>query len=185
MVRMRAVGINLIAAYLVAFNGCSNRPPALKPPKFDGEDAGIAAMKQYDTDGDGVVGGDELNHAPSLNFALDRLDEDQDDCISAAEVTRLIDEKWKQDGAGVIRIKCVVELDGKPLDGATVTFDPEEFLGREIVYPASGVTRAGLTTLSPLRLGTRPDMKNTVSSALKPWVRVMTGASCRPKAAST
>ncbi len=150
MVKMRAVGLNLIAAYLmlVAVYGCSNRPPTLKPPKFDGEDAGIAAMKQYDTDGDGVVGGDELNHAPSLNFALDRLDEDQDDCISAAEVTRLIDDKWKQDAAGVIRIKCVVELDGKPLDGATVTFDPENFLGEGIVYPASGVTRAGLTTLS-------------------------------------
>ena len=92
MVKLRAVGLNLIATYLmlVAFNGCSNRPPALKPPKFDGEDAGIAAMKQYDSDGDGVVSGDELNHAPSLEFALDRLDQDQDNCVSAAEVTRLI-----------------------------------------------------------------------------------------------
>ena len=150
MVTVRTVRLNPIAVCLclLAINGCSNRPPTLKPPDFDADDAGAAAMKQYDTDGDGVVGGDELDHAPSLNFALDRLDQDQDNCVSAAEVSQLIDEKYKQDGAGVIRIKCVVELDSKPVDGATVTFDPEEFLGEDIVYPASGVTRAGLAPMS-------------------------------------
>lgn len=149
MARIYAVKLGPLFLFLVLLVvGCSNRPPALMPPDFDPEDVGVAAIKQYDTDGDGLVGGDELNDAPSLNFALDRLDQDQDNHISAAEVTQLIEEKWQQDGAGVIRIKCVVELNGTPLDGATVTFDPEEFLGEGIVHPASGVTRAGLATLS-------------------------------------
>ena len=45
----------------------------------------------------------------------------------------------------------VPELQAMGVDGAAVKFDPDNFLGKGIVHPASGVTRNGFTTLSVVR----------------------------------
>ena len=47
-------------------------------------------MKQYDTNGNGNVAGAELNQAPSLRAALDKLDANGDQGVSAEEVTARI-----------------------------------------------------------------------------------------------
>jgi len=92
-------------------------------------------MEQYDTDGDGVVKGEELANAPSLNAALANLDTDGDGGVSKSEVAARV-QSWLDSKLGVTNARCRVTLDGKPLRGGTITFDPEEFLG-DAVNPAS------------------------------------------------
>lgn len=127
--------------------GCSGRLPALKPPKFDPVAAAKAAMEQYDANQDGIIGGAELKDAPGISFSLDRIDTDRDDGVTEEEMSRMIQEKWVDPGDGVMRVKCDVTLNRQPLDGATITFEPEPFLG-DLVHPAQGETRDGFATMS-------------------------------------
>ncbi len=142
----RRAGSCVILVVVLA-SGCGGGPPALKPPDIDATAAGAAAIAQFDTDGDGLISGDELRAAPFLDFALDRMDDDGDGKISAAEVAGLVGV-WEEEGAGVIRVRCSVTLGGRKLDAATVTFVPAEFLGGDALKPASGVTRDGFAPIS-------------------------------------
>jgi hypothetical protein len=92
----------------------------------------------YDKNGDGVIAGDELDRAPALKEALSRLDTNADKGVSADEIAARVNA-WKATQLGMTSIRCHVTLDGEPLTGATVTFEPEPFLGNEI-KAAIGVT---------------------------------------------
>ena len=131
----------IVIALTAATVGCRYRLPALKPPKFDPEATAVAALEQYDTDSDGRISGGELKAAPSISFALDRIDSDGDDEVTTVELARMIQEKWIDAGGGVIRVKAVVTLNRRELDGATITFEPEDFLGN-VIHAATGVTDA-------------------------------------------
>jgi hypothetical protein len=129
----------LLTALTVApFSACNFGPAAIKQPSIDPSSAGKLAMEMYDKNGDGVVSGDELNHAPALKAALGNLDKNGDKGVSADEVAARV-EAWKVMKAGLTSVRCKVVMDGEPLGGATVTFDPEPFLGDQ-VKPATGVT---------------------------------------------
>jgi hypothetical protein len=107
-----------------------------------------AAIEQYDTDGNGVIDGNEIKAAPSLNFSLGGIDANGDGQIDASEIEAFAQKHWAdEEGAGIIRIRCSVSLDGRPLDGATVTFEPEAFM-QDAVVPASGVTRGGVANIA-------------------------------------
>ncbi len=125
-----------LALLLTVLVGCSGKLPKIEPPEIDGEAAGQAAMAQYDKNGDGVVSGKELDGAPSLKAALDRLDANGDGGVSSEEVQKLA-EKWS---AGSVPAKANVFLDGRKLVGAEVTFDPEPFLGEDVVPQAFGTS---------------------------------------------
>jgi hypothetical protein len=88
-------------------------------------------MEQYDTDGDGRVAGDELANAPGLRAALSRMDKDNDNAITADEVTARI-HQWQASPIGLTSFGFTLTMDGHPLDDATVTLVPEEFLGDDI-----------------------------------------------------
>jgi len=118
--------------------GCSRAPKRLKPPTIDASDAGEAAMAEYDTNQDGAVAGDELKKAPGLNGAMKNLDLDTDGRITADEVTARINE-WKNTKISIMSYRMSVMRNGQPLPGATVTLEPENFLG-EAVKPATGKT---------------------------------------------
>jgi len=133
----RCVTVLVCLAVVVGW-GCSRRPARLHPPGIDASAAGALAMKQYDTDGDGKVSGEELEKAPSLKQALGNLDLNGDGAVSASEVTARI-KNWQETKLGRMTLSCTVNKGGEPLEGATVTFEPEKFLGDEI-QPASGVT---------------------------------------------
>jgi len=122
----------------LALAGCSQGPPRVNQPAIDADDAGELAMEQYDTNGDGLVAGAELEKAPGLRAALPTMDTNGDKAISAEEVAARINI-WKQMRTGVMSCPFTVTLDGQPLEGATVTFVPEAFLGDEIKR-ASGQT---------------------------------------------
>jgi len=108
------------------------------PPRIDPFAAGAAAMKQYDTNGDGTISGDELEKAPSLKKSLARIDRNEDAAVTAAETTGRI-RQWQDSKLGRCSLLCEVNKGGKPLVGATVKFVPEKFLGDQM-QTATGVT---------------------------------------------
>ena len=108
--------------------GCSTRPAPPATPSFDAAAAGRAAIAMYDADGNGTLDADELQRCPALKMALDRADTNGDGALSAAEIAARINA-WFASGTVVMDGSTRVTLDGRPLVGAEVVFEPEEFLG--------------------------------------------------------
>lgn len=125
--------LRLAAAGLasVALISCNSGPGRVNQPYIDSGGAGEMAMEVYDTNGDGKVVGAELAKAPGLTALLATGDADKDGAITADEVAARID-KWKEQKTGVTIFSFLVTLDGKPVEGASVVFEPESFLGDEI-----------------------------------------------------
>ncbi len=121
--------------------GCSGGPTAVEIPSFDPEGAAEQALATYDTDKDGFVAGEELEMAPGLNAAIKNFDIDGDGKVSRQEVAERV-RTWEKMSIGLMNLNCSVTLDGQPLENATVTFDPEEFLG--------GATQQAIDTTSSL-----------------------------------
>jgi hypothetical protein len=134
-------------AVCLAIAGCSGRPSAVAPPDIDPDEVAQAAIEQYDASGDGAIDSNELKSAPSLRFSRDRIDVNDDGKLDAEEFARFAKMHWVDTEAGIIRIRCTVKHQGRPLDGATVTFEPEAFM-QGAVKPASGVTRGGMAVIS-------------------------------------
>ena len=120
--------------------GCSKGPTRVKPPGIDAAEAGQLALKEYDTNGDGVIDAAELNKAPALKASIKNLDANKDGKVSGQEITARI-EDWQEKKVGKMSLMVKVTRRGQPLPGATVRFVPEEFLGDE-VKTAEGVTDA-------------------------------------------
>ena len=149
---------NLFALGLLALAiGCSGGPSRVVAPSIDPEDAAEQAMEMYDTDGDGFVADSELDSAPGLKAAMTTLDTDGDGKVSAEEVAERV-RAWQQTNVGITSIRCKVLMNNRPLQGATVTFDPEEFLGDNI-KSAVGISGplGELTPKIPKENRPRPD----------------------------
>ena len=131
-------GVLAASAAVLAGGGCWGGPATVDPPDIDAAAAGTAAVEQYDQDADQLIGGSELDQAVALKQALEKLDTDTDGMVSAAEITARI-EAWQETEIALTDASCTVTLDGEPLEGATVIFVPEKFLGEE-VKPATGTT---------------------------------------------
>lgn len=140
---------------LLAVGSCRYGPSAVPQPGIDPSSAGSLAMEQYDSNGDGSVAGEELEKAPSLRAALARLDSDKDGGVSAEEVAERV-KAWKEMRTGLASVRCHVTLDGQPLAGAKVVFEPEPFLGDEI-KTASGATNQFGDAAPTVSLEDRPD----------------------------
>jgi hypothetical protein len=85
-------------------------------------------MTKYDTNGDGKLDSTELKQCPGVADGLSRVDTDHDGKISGEEIAARI-EYWDTALTAIINGTTEITLDGKPLAGATVTFEPEDFLG--------------------------------------------------------
>lgn len=117
------------------------------PPEINAVAAGKAAIAEYDANGNGLIEDIELNKAGSIKSAFNQIDKNGDKHISAEEITDRI-YQWRETGLGLMGCTVCVNLDGKPLEGATVVFVPEKFLGPN-VKPATGITNSqGLATLT-------------------------------------
>jgi len=128
-------------ALLAALLGCSEGPDALPMPSFNPSASAARAIDSYDADGDGFVAGNELENAPGLKAALKTLDQNEDGKVSKAEVAERV-RIWGQMRIGMMSFDALFLLDGKPLAGAQITFDPEEFLGG-VVMAGYGETSLG------------------------------------------
>jgi EF hand len=108
--------------------GCSRFPKPPKPPDLSPSEAAQKAISQYDANGDGKLSGDELKKCPALAVAMKRIDTNGDGALEADEIAARI-KSWATCGTIMTGGTVAVTLDGKPLKGATVTFEPEAFLG--------------------------------------------------------
>lgn len=126
-----AVGLILVA-------GCSSGPTAVEVPVFDPDGAAQKAMELYDADGDGSIGGEELDKTPGIKATLTSLDANGDGKVDEAEIVRRV-AAWQKMSIGLMSLNCEVLLDGAPLEGAAVTFEPDAFLAGSI-QAAEGIT---------------------------------------------
>ncbi len=121
--------------------GCTGKPSRIMPPTIDPVQAGKDAISEYDKNGNGRIDGAELDAVPGVKAALNKIDKNSDKQVSADEITERINA-WKESKVGVMSLLCRVNFDGKPLEGATITFIPEKFLGTA-VKPAKGTSGPG------------------------------------------
>jgi hypothetical protein len=109
----------------------------------DGGDAAAFAIEHYDGNGDGALDKSELAKCPPLVAAMTNYDADGNGQLSADEIkNRLV--RLYGSGAALTNVDCTVTVSGRPLRGAAVKFRPVEMLG-DAVKPAESVTdEAGL-----------------------------------------
>ena len=113
---------------IVLSAGCSSQSTWIEPPSVDAATSAAKAIELYDTDGDGKLNEAELEKAPGLKAAAKMVDLDNDGLVSESEISERI-LNWQATKAGLMSFPCTVTLNGQPLEGATVTFEPESFLG--------------------------------------------------------
>ena len=121
--------------------GCDSKPSRVNPPAVDPSGAANAAMQQYDTNGDGMLSAEELVACPGILKDLELFDANSDGGVSEDEIAARI-QSWLDSGTGLMSMHCTVNVRGQGLEGATVKFIPESFLG-DAVKTASGVTADG------------------------------------------
>jgi hypothetical protein len=122
--------------------GCDRKPDRAEVPTLDPAAIASGAMAAYDTNSDGSVAGEELEKAASITdhaeLTVKMIDKNGDGQISKEEVQNRVQE-WIDSKVGILSFHCLVKLDGKPLEGATVKYVPESFMGGA-VEEATGTT---------------------------------------------
>src|SRR5579885_2374822 len=107
---------------LFAGLGCSAR--RIPVPAIDPELASQSALVLYDRNHDGFLDATELRSCPALASCLKILDQDKDGRLSGTEIASRI-ASYQSSRIGLSTVGIQVTLNGQPLSGATVTFDPE------------------------------------------------------------
>jgi hypothetical protein len=125
-------------AIVVVFVGCARGPAAVELPSVDGSDVAAFAMEHFDTNHDGAINASEMAGCPPLVVALASYDADRNGELTAEEINARITSLYGP-SAALTSVDCVVTLNGRPVQGATVKFRPVEMLGSS-VKPAQGVT---------------------------------------------
>jgi hypothetical protein len=118
--------------------GCSSSAARVKVVDIDPSEASSAAMEMYDKDGDDALAGDELSAVPGIKKYLKHYDRDGDNRVSRDEIAQRL-EDWADQRLALHGPTVAVQLDGQWLEGATVKFVPEGYLGPN-VKPAMGIT---------------------------------------------
>ncbi len=127
------VGALLLAG--VVF-GC-NRQAGISRPKLNAAEAAQRAVAQFDTNGDGLLSGSELDGAPYLSHIAKKLKQSQ---LSETDLEQRF-KGYFNSPIIMTGASCRVLLNGRPLEGATVHFEPPAFMG-EVTPPAIAVTDA-------------------------------------------
>lgn len=138
-----------LALPLFAFTviGCSGGPSRVEQPRINASRAGSDALELYDTDGDGVIAGKELDASPPLKNELALIDTDGDGGISADEIAARVDA-WKAQKTGLLSLRGIVNLDGKPKEGLLVIYEPEPFVADYLSSGRGNTNRFGMFVVS-------------------------------------
>ena len=145
--RLAMVGLLGTGVLLLLNSGCSSTPARVTAPSISASGAASGAMEKYDTNKDGSIDAAELEKAPALKEALDKIDANHDGKITADEITARINQ-WKDSKLGLTSMSVSIKLDGRPLDDATVTFVPEEFLGSAVQKATGKTDKNGMAMLT-------------------------------------
>lgn len=133
-----------IVATAIMLSGCGLiGEPKIDTVSFDANGMAEKAFAEYDLNQDGSIADEELKSAPSLNSALAEIDTDGDQKISIDEMVACI-TNWNEVGPGLQSVECEIAVDGVPLTGATVTLEPESFLGPEITAGTAITDESGV-----------------------------------------
>jgi hypothetical protein len=122
---------------LSLLSGCG-ASDTLTMPTYSPDQAAQQAMAEYDTNHDGFLDAKELERCPALKHSLDAIDKNGDHRLSAEEIAARI-QVFQESQVALKAVGCHVTLDGKPLQGAAVTYVPEKFMGTSL-RSASGVS---------------------------------------------
>jgi hypothetical protein len=131
------VVVTVVTAMTLA--GCSHRTSVPKL-SFNASKAADAALVEYDANHDGALAGDELAACPGIKDSLPNFDKNGDGRVDADEMKSRF-QVWLDSPTRLLKLLCVVRLDGQPLSGATVTFTPEKFMA-DALLPGDGGTGA-------------------------------------------
>lgn len=132
MIARASLSLSVIVMLAV---GCS-RPVEI--PAIDPTAVTSRALDEYDHNKDGFLDASELERCPGLKAALPSADKDRDGRFSRDELHEYFSQ-LAQSKTGLQQVLCRVTLDKKPLAGATITLEPEAFMGGK-VKPAKGTT---------------------------------------------
>jgi len=127
--------------------GCSGGPSRINPPSFDAQTAADEAISLYDTDGDGQLNEAELVKCPGILSVLGAYDSDGNKMVSREEIADHL-LGWQKKRIGMQSLKCIVKLNGKPLAGADIVFEPEPYLGEDIKTALGATNAAGMTSIA-------------------------------------
>jgi hypothetical protein len=139
--------IVLLAAFTF---GCARGPGALYPPEIDPAAAAQLAVELHDDNGDGSLNEDEWKSSAALAAVANRFDANGDAQLVVDEIRDGLVE-WQENAVGPRVVPFVVQLDNRPLAGATVRLVPADFLADEL-KPATaetGVGGSGHLTMAP------------------------------------
>ena len=89
-------------------------------------------MELSNANHDGFLDAHELEKAPGLKAAMERIDVNHQGKITAQQIADRIN-RWASLRTGRTPVRCRVMHNGKPLASAKVTFVPEKFLGGTLV----------------------------------------------------
>jgi len=104
--------------------GCSKTS---MPEKYEPERAAEAAIEAYDTNQDGQIDAEEMAACAALESSLERIDTNQDGVLDADEISARIASYDNM--SKYIVAETVVEDKKRPVSGAEITFEMEEFVG--------------------------------------------------------
>jgi hypothetical protein len=129
----------LLAVVVSGVAGCSGGS-RWEEPRATYDPAGVAqaALGSYDRNKNSQLEGAELDACPALKGALASIDKNKDKSLSASEIQERVEYYVR---LGQVATTVTVRLDGRPLAEATVTFEPEPFLGAGL-KPATATTSA-------------------------------------------
>jgi hypothetical protein len=149
-------GLSLVGLLSLAIcAGCDRPPPRVLAPSFDTGSA-ATALTSFDENKDGKISGKELDKCPGIKASLKVMKTDKDKGVTKEMITGRI-EKWIESKIGRTTISCTVTRNGKPLEGAKVTFVPEPFLKDALPQNAEGVTNQMGMAMISLPVETGPD----------------------------
>jgi hypothetical protein len=127
--------------------GCDFGPSRVAPVSIDASSASRQALELYDKNGDGAIDGAELDAVPGIKKNLSHYDSNSDGRVTADEIAARLND-WAAQKLALMGCSYIVTLDGQPLEEATITMVPEQYLGPN-VKPATGITAPnGLARMS-------------------------------------
>jgi hypothetical protein len=134
-----------MGSVLCLLPGCSGGD-TLKVANYSPDEAAKQVMAEYDTNHDGFLDAKELERCPSLKYSAASIDTNGDKRLSTEEIAARI-QVYADSQVAIKATGCHVTLDGKPLEGAKVTYVPEKFMGSSL-RRASGISKeTGAVTL--------------------------------------
>jgi hypothetical protein len=132
----------VLAGCVALLAGCGKSNSPELSAKLDASAVAAAALQDWDKNKNGQLEGAELDACPALKSALAIIDKNKDKSLSAAEIRERVEQYAEQ---RTVPVTCVILLDGQPLEGATVTFEPEPCMGPAL-KPATAMTDSGGST---------------------------------------